>query len=1007
MREEAKRIMSYQDIRIGNTTISKGERECEDRYQVIKKNVLDKYNRPFTLLDIGAAQGYFGFRIAEDYPQSTVVMIEKDYNELVKLCNQNSAYLNNVIVLGYDVDISAIRRLTQCEHFDIALVLNVLHHFNLSGNLESEAKTLLSCVVDLADNVIIESPPTEDCNATGEHLGNGLIQPIMRYLGEFKVIGTASRHTSGVEGKIYLSSMFTHELTSYRQYHATFYDEPDNDNDNSNDNDNDNYSWIVESSYDKIGIDTSRPFLECSEEFIPKKFKCGINLRTFECLNGVWPSRPRIVEGVDYSYESTWGDCRDANGRIPQHNDIRPWNFIISGVDLRLIDGGDERAIYDDTISLDKVKSDLGNSTITSVDGWSKIGLRRLCVLTPFRNARKHLSTYFDQLIQLRNDLQSSLHMDLRLVAAEGDSTDNTRQALHEHANNYDLDFYLVDTTHGKRYWRSVEDPDRLSTMSNVMNAALDNVNDDDTLVLWIMGDVIYDIDDIIKLISNTDNNRSSINAPLALNHNGSAFWDTWGYRKDGRRFNINEPYFESSSLDEDYISIDSAGTCLCMSSSIAKRYRADKLEAVSFCNNARADNVRIRLFNNLAVYHNYDVQRRLLFIGEILSFTGLSRASMSVLPELSSLGYDVDIIGVGYNGQPHHLPYDIYPAEMIDGDLDDGSTQLYRLLMSKIKYDIIIIATDPWSYGNYLEAVEQSNYRNDYDFKLVAWTSADSENIDASKLNGYDHVIAWTQYGRDKLNSYNGSSSIVPLGIDMSLFTRFDDDKRLELRQSMIPDSVINKALSHEDLFIIGFVGRNQPRKRIDELLRLFSQYIDKYDDTGTARLLLHSINSPYPGCDILALEQHYGLGGRIIHSNDYVNDSIMAHLYNLMDVFITVSSAEGWCYPVMEAISCGVNVIVPDIGPVDEWLREVTIDNTTIDNTPGNFRFERSAKPFVIAPINDKKGPRSLGYTISDDASSVLHRFRQHRPVDIPYTALDIKDTARKFAQCVKDIS
>ena len=57
----------YQDIFINGETVATGYRMCAERYEAIKK-VLDKYKRPITVLDIGASQGYFSFRIASDYP---------------------------------------------------------------------------------------------------------------------------------------------------------------------------------------------------------------------------------------------------------------------------------------------------------------------------------------------------------------------------------------------------------------------------------------------------------------------------------------------------------------------------------------------------------------------------------------------------------------------------------------------------------------------------------------------------------------------------------------------------------------------------------------------------------------------------------------------------------------------------------------------------------------------------------------------------------------------------
>ena len=47
-----------------------GTDDCGPRYGMIKP-VLDRLDGPFSVLDVGAAQGYFSFRIAQEYPQSS------------------------------------------------------------------------------------------------------------------------------------------------------------------------------------------------------------------------------------------------------------------------------------------------------------------------------------------------------------------------------------------------------------------------------------------------------------------------------------------------------------------------------------------------------------------------------------------------------------------------------------------------------------------------------------------------------------------------------------------------------------------------------------------------------------------------------------------------------------------------------------------------------------------------------------------------------------------------
>jgi len=124
----------YQDIFINGKIVkpaNNNQFDCETRYTIIKK-VLDKYNRPFTMLDIGASQGYYSFRTAYDY-NSVCVMIEGNNNEypltgdqLLHLCKCNTS-LDNIILFQKPIVIADLQHLSECEHFDVILAMNILH----------------------------------------------------------------------------------------------------------------------------------------------------------------------------------------------------------------------------------------------------------------------------------------------------------------------------------------------------------------------------------------------------------------------------------------------------------------------------------------------------------------------------------------------------------------------------------------------------------------------------------------------------------------------------------------------------------------------------------------------------------------------------------------------------------------------------------------------------------------------------------------------------------------
>jgi hypothetical protein len=178
----------YQDVVIDNTIYPIGTDICEPRYDLIKP-VFNLYNRPFSVLDLGAAQGYFSFRTAYDYPHSACVMVEADmtayYGQhgsmLHDLCQKNSK-LNNIFFLKRALDLSDLTYLNKKEHFDVVLAFLVVH---LMHKDVKEQIKIVETLLQLGDNVILEVANNVDVVHTAyvESLSRSLD---CKYLGEVK-----------------------------------------------------------------------------------------------------------------------------------------------------------------------------------------------------------------------------------------------------------------------------------------------------------------------------------------------------------------------------------------------------------------------------------------------------------------------------------------------------------------------------------------------------------------------------------------------------------------------------------------------------------------------------------------------------------------------------------------------------------------------------------------------------------------------------------------------------
>jgi len=310
----------YQDIWVKGKLEKKGVRECEKRYQVIKK-VLDKFERSFTVLDMGANLGYFSFRIAEDYPMSSVVMIESPNfygKQLQNLAVRND--LNNIILLQTHMDLYKIKVLSEIEHFDVVLAMSVVHH------IDGDPNDVVNEMSALGDRLIIELPNTT--NACNPHKVVK-INPDLFY-GKVEQIGEGDSHvTKGGKRPIYMITTIKNGMKK------RYYNCPPH-------------------LRSKVGIESSWKHKHYHHQDGRKRVWIkGINLYTFMVFNGTFPYVANIEKLLrDLKYEHA--------------TDIRPWNFIIAGRGLAMIDANDKVSVMNvDENDFDKVITWLNGGKVT------------------------------------------------------------------------------------------------------------------------------------------------------------------------------------------------------------------------------------------------------------------------------------------------------------------------------------------------------------------------------------------------------------------------------------------------------------------------------------------------------------------------------------------------------------------------------------------------------------------------------------------------------------------
>lgn len=223
----------------------------------------------------------------------------------------------------------------------------------------------------------------------------------------------------------------------------------------------------------------------------------------------------------------------------------------------------------------------------------------RIAIGSAFRNCGDIVLPYLDRVVgickRMRNDT-------IRVIAAEGDSVDDTKTLLKRGAFGRGLWLEHIDVTHGLRQFGSTEEPERMVALSKIGNAIFNAVRPEDDVLVYVESDLHWYPEVIVELVHDALQRTCGFDVFSPLVMAGEAFYDIWGFRKDGKRFSPFAPHFPGL-LESEYFAVDSVGSCLVMRAEVARacRIRNDYC-LVGWCEDARAQGFRIAVRPSLQV---------------------------------------------------------------------------------------------------------------------------------------------------------------------------------------------------------------------------------------------------------------------------------------------------------------------------------------------------------------------------------------------------------------------
>jgi len=387
----------------------------------------------------------------------------------------------------------------------------------------------------------------------------------------------------------------------------------------------------------------------------------------------------------------------------------------------------------------------------------------------------------------------------------------------------------------------------------------------------------------------------------------------------------------------------------------------------------------------------------RLLYHGDSPNVTtGFGIVAKQILLRLySTERYDITCIGVNHFGQPHNLPFQIWPASTANTSRDifglDMLEDVLRGLVTRLlgyssDFDVFFSLSDIWT----LELLDGIIKKLNYDIPWVSYFPIDGEPIYKQWLKTLRKTtvpVCYSKYAFNLLNKLDPFLNVqyIPHGVDSKTFAPLSMTERRKWKKSF--------GLGNN--FVIGIVGRNQPRKNLGFAIRVFDMIYHGYKVCGNCfrYYSLKYTNCPLCGSGNIDTINSNGIEDSILYLHCDPNDNYgvplinlidfydlhectafpskdsysTAHgvgeenlnrLYNCFDVHFLPTLGEGFGLPIIESMSCGIPNIVTRTSAVTELVEGCgelinPIDLVTLSQDHGIIRplpsLEQSVKAIL----------------------------------------------------------
>lgn len=211
-------------------------------------------------------------------------------------------------------------------------------------------------------------------------------------------------------------------------------------------------------------------------------------------------------------------------------------------------------------------------------------------------------------------------------------------------------------------------------------------------------------------------------------------------------------------------------------------------------------------------------------------------------------------------------------------------------------------------------------------DFKWINYFPMDREDFKEIELDVFrypDINVCITKFGVNKIHEFNPRLDIKQIyhPIDAADFPDIDEEEIKEFKVKFYKDITAST-------FLMGTVNRSFARKDTGRLVAILSRYLAQ-NKNGYS--YIHGSRMTAEGLDLAQVAYFNGLPEKTmsflpksISEVDGIDNELLNKIYRSFDLFVTVSTGEGFGFTTVEALLTGTPIIAPSNTSFPELVQD-----------------------------------------------------------------------------------